>query len=295
MGELMARLRTLKPGFFLNEELGTVPPCGRLLFAGLWCLADRRGRLEDRPTRIKVETLPYDACDVSELLDVLAEKGFVHRYEAAGHHYIQIVNFERHQTPHIKEAESTIPAPDEPDTNTLLAPPVIGNLELGSGNLELGSGGAAIERAPVGSGGAMRASLARKKLTAEEIEQLTTEFAPQLRGADEVLTRIEAALNNTAVDHAKAEYPYVRKWLRDDARKLQEEAANGTNRRTSTAGVRGSGGAPANARRPESYEREPTADLADKLRNAGSAEAIRARAAARGAAGAVDVRAAPDA
>ena len=43
------RTRLLKPGFFMNEELARLPVRARLLFAGLWCLADREGRLEDRP------------------------------------------------------------------------------------------------------------------------------------------------------------------------------------------------------------------------------------------------------
>jgi len=34
----------------------------RLLYPGLWMLADREGRLEDRPLRIKAEILPYDTC-----------------------------------------------------------------------------------------------------------------------------------------------------------------------------------------------------------------------------------------
>ena len=51
----MARARNIKPGFFLNEELGVLPPLVRILFAGLWCIADRDGRLEDRPKRIKME------------------------------------------------------------------------------------------------------------------------------------------------------------------------------------------------------------------------------------------------
>ena len=48
----MARARILKPGFFANELLAEIHPYGRLLFAGLWTLADREGRLEDRPKRI---------------------------------------------------------------------------------------------------------------------------------------------------------------------------------------------------------------------------------------------------
>lgn len=107
----MARSRNLKPGFFTNEELAEIDPLGRLLFQGLWCIADREGRLGDRPKKIKAEVLPYDECDVEALLLSLERRGFIVRYEVAGNRYIQVVNFGKHQNPHIKEAESTIPEP----------------------------------------------------------------------------------------------------------------------------------------------------------------------------------------
>jgi hypothetical protein len=75
------RARLLKPGLFLNERLAEVSPLGRLLFPALWCLADREGRLEDRPKRIKAEALPYDNADISALLDELEAGGFIRRYE----------------------------------------------------------------------------------------------------------------------------------------------------------------------------------------------------------------------
>jgi hypothetical protein len=59
----VARSRNIKPGFFLNDELAECEPLARILFAGLWCIADREGRLEDRPKRIKAEVLPYLAPD----------------------------------------------------------------------------------------------------------------------------------------------------------------------------------------------------------------------------------------
>ena len=37
------RARNLKPGFFKNETLAEIEPLGRLLFQGLWCMADREG------------------------------------------------------------------------------------------------------------------------------------------------------------------------------------------------------------------------------------------------------------
>ena len=107
----MARSRNIKPGFFLNDELAECEPLARLLFAGLWCIADREGRLEDRPKRIKAEVLPYDDCDIDQLLNQLAEHGFIIRYEIDGCQYIQTVNFLKHQNPHYKESESIIPPP----------------------------------------------------------------------------------------------------------------------------------------------------------------------------------------
>src|SRR5215471_1003806 len=109
----MPRTRALKPGFFQNDVLADVEPLGRLLFAGLWTLADRAGRLEDRPRRIKAELLPYDECDVERLLEALACRGFIARYEHGGRALIQVVTFARHQNPHVREPASTVLAPCE--------------------------------------------------------------------------------------------------------------------------------------------------------------------------------------
>lgn len=107
----MARARNIKPGFFRNEILAELDPLARLLFAGLWTIADRAGRLEDRPKRIKADVLPYDdGADINALLDALAEKSFIARYKHGAAQYIQILNFNKHQNPHKNEAESTIPA-----------------------------------------------------------------------------------------------------------------------------------------------------------------------------------------
>lgn len=117
----MARLRTIKPGFFLDEYLAECQPLARILFAGLWCIADREGRLEDRPRRIKAECLPYDDCDVEQLLDELLAHGFIMRYSVNGGSYITIPKWAKHQSPHQKEAASTIPAPDLTDASTIPA------------------------------------------------------------------------------------------------------------------------------------------------------------------------------
>lgn len=109
----MARARNIKPGFFLNDTLAGCEPLARLLFAGLWTIADREGRLEDRPKRIKAEILPYDDCDPESLLQQLHDARFIVRYEADGERYIQVATWTKHQDPHYKERPSIIPAPPE--------------------------------------------------------------------------------------------------------------------------------------------------------------------------------------
>lgn len=149
----MARTRSIKPGFFDNEILGDLPPLTRLLFIGLWTIADREGRLEDKPRRIKKMLLGYDDVDadgVDQMLQSLHDTGFIYRYEIEGNRYIQVVNFLKHQNPHVKEKpsvippppdfiaehhESTIQAPDLHSAGTVQATPITVNLSPSTGTL----------------------------------------------------------------------------------------------------------------------------------------------------------------
>lgn len=114
----MPRARNIKPGFFMNDALAEIEPLGRLLFAGLWTIADREGRLEDRPRKIKAELLPYDECDVDALLGDLCRHGFVQRYTHGDGRFVQVCNFGRHQNPHQNEAASVLPEPPKYQENT---------------------------------------------------------------------------------------------------------------------------------------------------------------------------------
>jgi hypothetical protein len=114
----VARARNIKPGLFKNEVLGVADPLYTLLFEGLWILADREGRLEDRPLRIKAEVFPYRTLEIEPMLDWLQEQGFIRRYVVAGKKYILICEFVKHQNPHKNESESVIPPPEEIGTTS---------------------------------------------------------------------------------------------------------------------------------------------------------------------------------
>lgn len=107
----MARARNIKPGFFKNEDLAECSLAARLCFVGLWTLADREGRLEDRPKRIKGELFPFDSFEVESLLVELVQFGFIVRYEVDGQRCIQVTKFKEHQTPHHTEKASAIKPP----------------------------------------------------------------------------------------------------------------------------------------------------------------------------------------
>lgn len=105
----MARIRNIKHGFFTSEQLADCSAPARLCFAGLWVLADREGRLEDRPRRIKAELFSYDDWNVDELLNELAKVNLIERYEVGGVRYIQVTKFKTHQNPHPHEVASKLP------------------------------------------------------------------------------------------------------------------------------------------------------------------------------------------
>lgn len=105
----MARARNIKPGFYTNEDLVECSYPARLLFPGLWMIADREGRLEDRPRKIKMAIFPADALDIDALLSELESNGFIKRYEADGKKVISIPQFLEHQNPHGKEQDSVLP------------------------------------------------------------------------------------------------------------------------------------------------------------------------------------------
>ena len=110
------RARNIKPGFFQNDELAELPFAGRLLFVGLWCVADREGRLEDKPKKIRGLVFPYDDFNgeftVNDLLDELEHRGFIRRYMADGRKLILVENFSKHQAPHHTEKKSELPGPE---------------------------------------------------------------------------------------------------------------------------------------------------------------------------------------
>lgn len=127
----MPRIRSIKPSFFLDEDLARYSTVHRLLFIGLWTLADKKGRLKDSPARIRAALFPYEEIDVEVILKDLSndKEKFISRYIVSDIKYIQIKNFCKHQRPHHTEKESEIP--DADGTITVNSPLLDGEKKVG--------------------------------------------------------------------------------------------------------------------------------------------------------------------
>lgn len=107
------RTRLLLDEWFKDDRLAELSVEARLLFMGLHCYADREGRFEWNPKRIRAEIFPYDGRQVTDrLLGELVETKLLKRYEAAGHAFGVLPSFGS-QKIHPHEKQSVIPSPSE--------------------------------------------------------------------------------------------------------------------------------------------------------------------------------------
>ena len=134
----MARIRYLKPDFFKDEHIKDLPYEARLFYQGLWVQADKEGRGEDRPVRLKTEIMPYDGINPEKLMEMLAhpkkdsKRPYIVRYEVGGEKYYQILHWHKHQKPHHTERDSEIPPPPKEAFNRYLTvkEPLLNSKEL---------------------------------------------------------------------------------------------------------------------------------------------------------------------
>ncbi len=109
----MARIRSIKPGFFTSEDVSELPLRARLTWIGLWTHCDDQGRAKDNVKLIKAAVWPLDDVSLREVEDdlaTLAAHGRIVRYEVDGRRYLVVVNWHDHQKPN-RPTPSKLPAP----------------------------------------------------------------------------------------------------------------------------------------------------------------------------------------
>lgn len=119
----MARIRTIKPETPQSESMGRLSRDARLLFIQLWTIADDAGRMRGVSRALASLLYPFDD-DVPALIDgwltELEREGCIRRYEVNGSHYLEIVNWLKHQKID-RPTPSRLPAFDE--TSRVVASP----------------------------------------------------------------------------------------------------------------------------------------------------------------------------
>lgn len=95
----MARIRTIKPGFWTDSKVVALSPFARLLFVGMWNFAEcDMGHLSDDAAAIKRQVLPDDEVDAVALLEEIVESGMVARVQTlSGRRYLHVVHLGDHQ------------------------------------------------------------------------------------------------------------------------------------------------------------------------------------------------------
>ncbi len=107
------RIRSVKPELFSHEGLYEAEvhyklPL-RLAFIALFGCCDREGRFRWQPRRLKLDMLPYDNVDITDVLNAFIERGFIKKYKYKGEIYGCIPSWFKHQKVNHREGDSTLP------------------------------------------------------------------------------------------------------------------------------------------------------------------------------------------
>ncbi len=132
----MARIRTIKPEFWVSRQVISCSHSARLLFIGLWNFSDDRGVHRDDPVRLKAEIFPVDSCsllDIEAWVRELTRAGLIRRFEVNGAAYLHVTGFKKHQQIQHPQKRWAYPDPDEFNEDSMSAQ---GALTLESSRIE---------------------------------------------------------------------------------------------------------------------------------------------------------------
>lgn len=118
----MARIRSVHPGLFTDEDFVSLSDAAQIFFIGLWTEADDFGAFEWKPITLKMKLRPATSAPVDPLLDELEAAGRVKRYTINRRSFGLIRNFCKYQRPKFPKSAHTIP--DDLRDFVGLSPPI---------------------------------------------------------------------------------------------------------------------------------------------------------------------------
>lgn len=105
------RIRLLHPEFFSDEKLWKLSDFAKLVFEGLWLIADRDGFLVDNVKMIDGLILPCDPRSCKKALEELERAERIRRFAGTAGPVIQVIRFPKWQHPHPNEKASQLREP----------------------------------------------------------------------------------------------------------------------------------------------------------------------------------------
>ena len=109
----MARIRTIKPEFWTDEQVADCSTTARLLFIGLWSFCDDGGNHPASTKTLKMEIFPGDDFSsetISEMIRELIRAELVVEYESEGKRYWHVTGW-HHQK--IEKPNKRHPSPEQ--------------------------------------------------------------------------------------------------------------------------------------------------------------------------------------
>lgn len=108
----MARIRTIKPEFWTDDDITECSLSARLLFIGIWNFADDAGNLDRSAKQIKARVFPVDNVNCEPLIQELITHGLLREYSVNDQKYLHIPGFAKHQVIN-RPSKPSVPAYDE--------------------------------------------------------------------------------------------------------------------------------------------------------------------------------------
>lgn len=120
----MARIRSIKPDFWISETIGALPNSARLTFIGVWCYVDDNGVGIFNEVLITAALYALDdpteaLARTREDLRSLAGAGLIRLYSKESKRYIAVTNWDEHQKPSHPRAPR-YPRPDSEGCEPIL-------------------------------------------------------------------------------------------------------------------------------------------------------------------------------
>ena len=113
------RIRSLKPEFFDSPSTASAGPWARILFMGMWCMADDWGVGPANPKELAASIFPNDdqwtSKELPSLCKEVADSYGVVFYTHRGRPYFQIPTWEDHQITQ-RRAKRRYPTADDPES-----------------------------------------------------------------------------------------------------------------------------------------------------------------------------------